>query len=109
MSLQVVLEAEAQATGVAGEGFLSGVDYLVLQQPHPALEGLVALAALVRPLVRVGALVGTEIAGGGEVLPAGLAGERPSASVDGLVLPQAFLPDEAFPTDVTHERLDFSV
>lgn len=109
VSLEVVLESEAEATGLAGEGFFSGVDHAVLQQTHLTLEGLVALAALKRPIVRVRPLVDAQVAGGGEGLGAGLAGVGPRASVDGLVFSQVLLPGETFPTHVAHEGLDLSV
>lgn len=109
MSLEVVLEAEAQPAGLTHEGFLSGVDHSVLQQSHLTLESLVALAALVRTLVGVRPLVDAQVAGGGEALPAGRAGVRPCAGVDGLVLAEALLPGEAFPADVAHEGLDRGV
>lgn len=109
VSLEVVLEAEAQSAGRTHEGFLPGVDHSMLQQPHLTLEGLVALAALVRPLLRVRPLVDAQVAGGGEALPAGGAGVRPGAGVDGLVLAEALLPGEAFPADVAHEGLDLGV
>lgn len=109
VSLEVVLESEAQAAGLTHEGFLPGVDHPMLQQPHLTLEGLVTLAALVRPLLRVRPLVDAQVAGGGEALPAGGAGVRPGAGVDGLVLAEALLPGEAFPADVTHEGLDLGV
>lgn len=53
VSLEVVLEPEAEATGLTHEGLLSRVNHSVLQQTHPALEGLVALGAFERPLLRV--------------------------------------------------------
>lgn len=109
VSLEVVLESEAQATGLTHEGFLPGVDHPMLQQPHLALEGLVTLAALVRPLLRVRPLVDAQVAGSGEPLPAGGAGVWPGTGVDGLVLAEALLPGEAFPADVAHEGLDLSV
>lgn len=109
VSLQVVLEAEAQSTGMAGEGFLSRVNHSVLHQPHPAFKSLVALAALVWPLVRVRPLVDAQVAAGGEPFAAGLAGVRPRPCVDPLVLLQALLPGEALPTDVAHERFHLSV
>lgn len=109
VSLEVVLEAKTQPAGLTHEGLLSRVDHSVLQQAHLTLEGLVALAALVRPVLRVRPLVDAQIAGGGEALPAGGAGVRPGAGVDGLVLAEALLPCEAFPTDVAHEGLDLGV
>lgn len=109
MSLEVVLESEAQAAGLTHEGFLPGVHHPMLQQPHLTLEGLVTLAALVRPLLRVRPLVDAQVAGGGEALPTGGAGVRPGAGVDGLVLAEALLPGEAFPADVAHEGLDLGV
>lgn len=109
VSLEVVLEAEAQSAGLTHEGFLPGVDHSMLQQPHLTLEGLVALAALVRPLLRVRPLVDAQVAGGGEALPAGQAGVRPGAGVDGLVLAETLLPGEALPADVAHEGLDLGV
>ena len=51
VSLQVVLESEAQAAGLTHEGFFSGVDDGVLQQTHATLEGLVTLAAFERSLI----------------------------------------------------------
>lgn len=107
--LQVVFESKAQAAGVAGEGLLFGVDQSVLQQPHLALEALVALAAFERPLLRMRPLVDPQVAGGGKRLVAHLAGVGPSPRVDGLVLPEALLPVEALPADVAHEGLDFGV
>lgn len=109
MSLEVVFEAEAQATGGTSEGFLSRVDHTVLQQPHPALECLVALVALVRPFLGVRPFVHAQVAGGGEALGAGLAGVRPCPGVHGLVLPQALLARKALSADVAHEGLDFGV
>lgn len=109
MSLKVVLESEAQAAGVAGEGLLSGVDQSVLQQPHLTLETFVALAAFERPLLRVRPLVDSQVAGGRKGLFAHLAGVRPSPRVDGLVLSEALRPGEALPADVTHEGLDVAV
>lgn len=85
------------------------MNYPVLQEPHLALEGLVALRALEGPLLRVRPLVDTQVAGGGEALAAGWARVRPRARVDGLVLAQAPLPDETFPTDVAHEGLHLGV
>lgn len=107
--LEVVLEAKAESTGLTHEGFLSRVDHSVLQESHLALEGLVALAALVWPLLRVRPLVDAQVAGGGEALAAGQAGVRPGAGVDGLVLAETLLPGEAFPTDVAHEGFDVGV
>jgi len=109
MSLEVVLEAEAESAGLAHEGLLSGVDHSVLQQPHLTLEGLVALAALVRPLLGVRPLVDAQVAGGGEALSTGGAGVRPGAGVHGLVFAEALLPGEAFPANVAHEGLDLRV
>lgn len=51
VSLEVVLEAEAEPTGLTHEGFLSRVDHPMLKQTHFTLEGLVALAALEWPLL----------------------------------------------------------
>lgn len=107
--LEVVLEAEAQSAGLTHEGFLSGVDHAVLQESHLTLKGLVALAALVWPLLGVRPLVDSQVTGGGEALPAGRAGVRPGTGVDGLVLAEALLSGEAFPTDVAHEGLDLRV
>lgn len=109
MSLKVVLEAKTESAGLTHEGLLSGVDHPVLQEPHLALEGLVALAAFVWPLLRVRPLVDAQVAGGGEALAAGRAGIRPGAGVDGLMLAETLLPGEAFPTDVAHEGFDLSV
>lgn len=109
VSLEVVLEAEAQSAGLTYEGFLTRMDHSVLQQAHLTLEGLVALAALVRPLLRVRPLVDAQVAGSGEALPAGCARVRPSSSVDCLVLTETLLPGEAFPADVAHEGLDLGV
>lgn len=107
--LEVVLEAEAQPARLTHEGLQPRVDHPVLQEPHLALEGLVALAALIWPLLRVRPLVDTQVAGGGEALAAGRARVRPSARVDGLVLAEAPLPDETFPADVAHEGLHLGV
>lgn len=109
VSLQVVLESKAHAADLAGEGLLPGVNHPVVQQPHLELEGLVALAALVRPLLRVRPLVDAQVSRGGEPLAAGLAGVRPHPRVNSLVLLQALLPDEALATDVTDEGLDLGV
>lgn len=57
----------------------------------------------------MGPLVDAQVAGGGEPLAAGGAGVGPGAGVDGLVLPQALLPGEAFSAHVTHKRLDVGV
>lgn len=107
--LEVVLETKAQPAGLTHEGLQPRVDHPVLQEPHLALEGLVALAALERPLLGVRPLVDAQVAGGGESLAAGRARVRPSARVDGLVLAEAPLPDEAFPADVAHEGLHLGV
>lgn len=61
VSLVVVLEAEAGSTDAADEGFLFGVDHMVLTQAHLGLEGLGAERALVRPGVRVRQLVDTQV------------------------------------------------
>lgn len=50
MSLEVVLEAETEATGLTHEGFLPRMHHSVLQQTHLTLEGLVAFQALERTL-----------------------------------------------------------
>lgn len=109
VSLEVVLEAEAQSAGLTHEGFLSGVNHSVLQQTHLTLEGLVTFAALVRPFLRVRPLVDAQVAGGGEALPAGGAGVWSGTGVDGLVLTEALLPGEALPADVAHEGLDLGM
>lgn len=109
MSLEVVLETKAESTSLTHEGFLPGVDHSVLQQPHLTFKGLVALAALIGPLLGVGPLVDPQVAGGGEALPAGGAGVGPRPGVDSLVLAEALLPGEAFPADVTHEGLHLGV
>lgn len=109
MSLEVVLESKAQSAGLTHEGLLSRVDDSVLQQSHLTFECLVTLAALERPLLRVRPLVDAQVAGGREALPAGWARIRPGTGVDGLVLAEALLPGEAFPTDVTHEGLHLCV
>lgn len=109
VSLEVVLEAKAEAAGLTHEGLLPRMHHPMLQQTHLTLEGLAALGALEGTLVRVGPLVDAQVAGGGEPLSTGGAGVGPGARVDGLVLPQALLPGEAFSADVTHERFDVSV
>ncbi len=109
VSLEVVLEAKAQSTGLTHEGFLSRVDHSVLQESHLTFEGLIALAALVRPLLRVRPLVDTQVAGSGEALSTGWAGVRSGTGVDSLVLTEALLPRKAFPTDVAHEGLDLGM
>lgn len=109
MSLEVVLESEAQPAGLTHEGFLSRVDHSVLQQSHLTLEGLVALAALVWPLFRMRPFVDTQVAGGGEALPTGWAGIWPGTGVNSLVLAEALLPGEAFTTDVAHEGFDLGM
>lgn len=53
VSLEVVFEAETQPAGLTYEGFLSRVDYSVLQQAHPTLKGFIAFGALVGPRLRV--------------------------------------------------------
>lgn len=50
MSLEVVLEAEAEAAGLTHEGFLPRMHHSVLQETHLTLEGLVAFGALERTL-----------------------------------------------------------
>lgn len=107
--LEVVLEAKAKAARLAHERLEPGVNHPVLQEPHLALEGLVALSALKGPVLRVRPLVDTQVAGGGEALAAGRARVRPRARVDSLVLAQAPLPDETFPADVAHKRLYLGV
>lgn len=51
MSLEVVLEAEAEPAGLTHEGLLPRMHHAVLQQTHLTLEGLAALRALEGPLV----------------------------------------------------------
>lgn len=109
VSLEVVLEAEAEAAGLTHEGLLPRMHHPMLQQPHLTLEGLAALAALEGTLVRVGPLVDAQVAAGGEPLPTGGAGVGPGARVDRLVLPQALLAGEAFAAHVAHEGLDVGV
>lgn len=107
--LEVVLEAEAQAARLTHERLEPRMNHPVLQKPHLALEGLVALRALEGPVLRVRPLVDAQVAGSGETLAAGRARVWPCARVDGLVLAQAPLPDETFPTDVAHEGLHLGV
>ena len=81
----------------------------MLQQPHAALERLVALTTPVGPLLRVRPLVDAQVAGCGKPLSAGLAGVRSCPRVDGLVLPEALLPGETLTADITHEGLYLGV
>lgn len=51
VSLEVVLEAEAEPAGLTHKGLLPRMHHPVLQQTHLTLEGLAALRALEGPLV----------------------------------------------------------
>lgn len=90
--LEVVLEAEAESADVADEGLLFGVDDPVLDQAHLTFEGFGTLRTLVRPLVRVRALVDAEVGGGGEAFAAGFTGIGSRSGVDRLVVPQTLPP-----------------
>lgn len=109
MPLQVVPQAESDATCLADKRPFPRVDDPVLHQRPFQLERLAAFGAFERPFVRVHSLVRKQVSGRPETLPTRGAGEMFFTSVNRLVLLKDAFGGEALPAGITDKRPDFSM